>query len=67
MSNRIALRRWTQAAESLDSADEAEEFQAVGMRCRESLIAMVRAIAQPTMVPKGTEEPRPLLLFCGPN
>jgi hypothetical protein len=51
-------RRWTQAAESLDSADEAEEFQAVGMRCRESLIAMVRAIAQPGMVPRGTEEPK---------
>ena len=53
-----AWRRWTQAAESLDSADEAEEFQAVGMRCRESLIAMVRAIAQPAMVPQGTEEPK---------
>jgi hypothetical protein len=53
-----AWRRWTQAAESLDSADEAEEFQAVGMRCRESLIAMVRAIAQSAMVPQGTEEPK---------
>jgi hypothetical protein len=53
-----AWRRWTQAAESLDGADEAEEFQAVGMRCRESLIAMVHAIAQPAMVPEGTEEPK---------
>jgi hypothetical protein len=53
-----AWRRWTQAAESLDAADEAEEFQAVGMRCRECLIAMVRAIAQPGMVPTGAEQPK---------
>jgi hypothetical protein len=53
-----AWRRWTQAAESLDAADEAEEFQAVGMRCRECLIAMVRATAQPAMVPDGTEAPK---------
>jgi len=53
-----AWRRWTQAAESLDSADEGEEFQAVGMRCRESLIAMIRAIALPAMVSKGTVEPK---------
>jgi hypothetical protein len=53
-----AWRRWTQAAEALDRADEAEEFQAVGMRCRECLIAMVRAVAQPSMVPEGTEKPK---------
>lgn len=53
-----AWRRWTQAAETLDRADEAEEFQAVGMRCRECLIAMVRAVAQPSMVPPGTEKPK---------
>ncbi|HLE63913.1 MAG TPA: hypothetical protein VI750_12260 [Pyrinomonadaceae bacterium] len=53
-----AWRRWTQAAEALGHADEAEEFQAVGMRCRECLIAMIRAIAQSSMVPAGTEEPK---------
>jgi hypothetical protein len=53
-----AWRRWKQAAEALDHADEAEEFQAVGMRCRECLIAMVRAVAQPAMVPEGTEKPK---------
>jgi len=53
-----AWRRWSQAGKSLDSADEAEEFQAVGMRCRESLIAMIRAIALPRMVPSGVPEPK---------
>jgi hypothetical protein len=53
-----AWRRWTQAAEAIDQADEAEEFQAVGMRCRECLIAMVRAVAQPAMVPAGTDHPK---------
>lgn len=53
-----AWRRWTQAAEALDRADEAEEFQAVGMRCRECLLAMVRAIATDTMVPTGHNRPK---------
>lgn len=35
-------RRWEQAAESYDEAEEAEDFQAVGMRCRETLIQFVR-------------------------
>jgi predicted Zn-ribbon and HTH transcriptional regulator len=53
-----AWRRWTQAAEALDRADEAEEFQAVGMRCRECLLAFVRAVAQDSMVPNGIERPK---------
>jgi hypothetical protein len=31
-----AWRRWEQAGELLNEAEEAEDFQAVGMRCRES-------------------------------
>ena len=53
-----AWRRWTQAAEALDRADEAEEFQAVGMRCRECLLAMVRAVARDSMVPAGQKSPK---------
>jgi hypothetical protein len=53
-----AWRRWTQAAEALERADEAEEFQAVGMRCRESLLAMARAMAHETMVPAGHTSPK---------
>ncbi len=53
-----AWRRWTQAAEALDKADEAEEFQAVGMHCRESLVALVRSIASNSMVPSGQDAPK---------
>jgi hypothetical protein len=51
-------RRWSQAAEALDDAEEAEDVQAVGMKCRECLIAMCRAIANPKMVPEGEEAPK---------
>src|SRR6266487_1243702 len=58
--NRLATawRRWQQATKALDQADEAEEFQAVGMRCRESLLAFVRAVAKPSMVSEGQEIPK---------
>ena len=53
-----AWRRWEQAAEALDEAEEAEDFQAVGMRCRECFVAMVKATAAPDMVPTGQEGPK---------
>lgn len=40
-----AWRAWEQAGEALNEADEAEEFQAVGMRCRQSLLAFVKEAA----------------------
>jgi hypothetical protein len=36
-----ASRRWEQATETLDMAEEAEDFQGVGMKCRECLIQLV--------------------------
>lgn len=51
-------RRWEQAADALDPADEAEDFQAVGVRCREALIQLVRALAKPEMVPSGDAAPK---------
>jgi predicted RNA-binding Zn-ribbon protein involved in translation (DUF1610 family) len=51
-------RRWEQAAESYGAAEEAEDFQAVGMKCRETLIQFVRALAKPKMVPEGEEAPK---------
>jgi hypothetical protein len=51
-------RRWEQAAESLDMAEEAEDFQAVGVKCRESLIQLVRALARPDIVPPGEDAPQ---------
>lgn len=52
------FRRWQQAADALERADEAEEFQAVGMRCRECLIALVRDLARDEMVPNGESPPQ---------
>jgi hypothetical protein len=58
--NRLAAawRRCQQGAEALDRAEEAEDFQAVGMRCRECLIELVRGVASPDMVPLGVEAPK---------
>ncbi|MGB8370858.1 MAG: hypothetical protein ACLPYZ_12720 [Limisphaerales bacterium] len=53
-----AFRRWEQAAEALDHSEESEEIQAVGMRCRECLVALVRSVASPAMIPKGQESPK---------
>ncbi len=36
-----AWRRWEQAGEVLNQAEEAEDFQSVGMRCPECLIVIV--------------------------
>lgn len=54
----VPWRKWEQAAESLDEAEEAEDFQAVGMRCRECLIAFVKKFGKPEMVPAGKEGPK---------
>lgn len=53
-----AWRRWEQAQEALSSAEEAEDFQSVGMRCRESFVAMVREVTTPDMVPSGATAPQ---------
>jgi len=53
-----AWRTWQQAAETLDHADEAEEFQAIGVRCRDALLDFIAATATPEMVPLGQEPPK---------
>jgi hypothetical protein len=53
-----AFRQWQQAAEAFDLADEAEEFQAVGARCREALTTLTRMLADAAMVPEGQEPPK---------
>ena len=54
----VMWRKWEQAADALDTAEEAEDFQAVGMRCRETLIQTVRALAKPSIVPNGEAAPK---------
>ena len=51
-------RRLKQAGEALDGAKEAEDFQTVGMRCRECLLALVRAYAIDIEIPPGMERPK---------
>lgn len=53
-----AWRRWEQAAEALEQADEAEEFQAVGMCCRECLLAFIREINSPAMLLERQDAPK---------
>lgn len=51
-------RRWKDAADALDEADETEEFQAVGVRLREALLAFIKAVAAADMVPEGEDSPK---------
>lgn len=53
-----AFPRCEQAAEMLDRAEESEEIQAVGMRCRECLLAFLRSVANPSMMPNGQAAPK---------
>jgi hypothetical protein len=51
-------RQWEQAAEAQVEADEAEDFQAVGVRCRETLVSFVHAMGSPDLVPEGEPPPK---------
>ena len=51
-------RQWEQAAEAQVQADEAEEFQAVGVRCRETLLSFAHAMGAPTLIPAGESSPK---------
>jgi hypothetical protein len=51
-------RRWRRARESLNEAVVAEDFQAVGLRCREALLGMVDGLATPHMVPEDQKRPK---------
>lgn len=53
-----AWRKWEQASEALDNAEEPEDFQAVGMRLREGLITFVRGIVADEYVPNREEQPQ---------
>lgn len=54
----IAWRKWEQAADTFNMADEAEQFQAVGMMCRESLIAFVKEVAETIPLPGDVPIPK---------
>ena len=54
----VTNRKLVQASEAFDRADEAEEFQAVGMRCRECLLVLIRELTQDSDLAKGDDLPK---------
>lgn len=54
----VADRKLVQASEAFDKADEAEEFQAVGMRCRECLLAFIREMIDHGDMAQGDDLPK---------
>lgn len=54
----VPWRHWEQAAAALDRASAAEEFQAVGILCRECLVSLVKAIVRDEMVLPGQDRPQ---------
>jgi hypothetical protein len=53
-----AWRRWEQAFEAYDGGDEAENFQAVGVRLRECLVSFIGETSADHLVPAGKERPK---------
>ena len=51
-------RRWQEAADDLEEAVEVGDFNAVGVRCREALLALTAQHARPEMVPAGQVAPQ---------
>jgi hypothetical protein len=51
-------RRWQQAFEAYESGDEAEAFQAVGMRLRECLVSFLEETTSSELVPADEEQPK---------
>jgi len=54
----VTSRKLVQASEAFDKADEAEEFQAVGMRCRECLLALIRELTDGSDIAVGENPPK---------
>jgi hypothetical protein len=51
-------RRWQQAFETYEGGDEAEDFQAVGVRLRECLVSFIGEATSDDMVPTGQTAPQ---------
>jgi ribosomal protein L37E len=51
-------RRWQQAFDAYDSDDEAETFQAVGMRLRECLVSFLGETTSDELVPADAQRPK---------
>ena len=51
-------RKWEDAVETMRVAQEAEDFQAVGMRLREAYVSMLKMVADDELVPEGGDRPQ---------
>lgn len=51
-------RRWQEASDELNAAVEAEDFQSIGVRCREALLSLTHELADPDMIPAGETPPK---------
>jgi hypothetical protein len=51
-------RRWQQAFEAYETGDEAENFQAVGVRLRECLVSFIGEACTDDLAPPGTTAPK---------
>lgn len=51
-------RKWEGAVETLKTAQEAEDYQAVGMRLREAYVSMLKMVADDELLPVGAERPK---------
>lgn len=54
---RSTWRRWETTTDAIDMARESEDFQAVGMRCRETLVSLAKAL-QKDIETSGGERPK---------
>jgi hypothetical protein len=54
----VTSRKLVRASEAFDQADEAEDFQAVGMQCRECLLALVRELMDGSDIGDGNDLPK---------
>lgn len=55
---RSTWRRWENATEAIDNAKEAEDFQAIGMMCRETLVDLGKTLQGDVTAPDGQEKPK---------
>jgi hypothetical protein len=54
----LLMNRLAGVRRTLFRSKKAEDFQSVGMKCRECLLLLVKTFAQTQMVPKGQEAPQ---------
>ncbi|WP_329483413.1 hypothetical protein OG555_14630 [Kribbella sp. NBC_01484] len=53
-----AWRRYTQAVEDMDTASESEDYQSVGIKCRDALIALAKDHAEDDWIGELDERPK---------